>query len=84
MTSSQFACLEREDQINIIKQTGMHLFIRQEAGIDIVLYQIDGFYAEVFFDGVTDHGARIRSFDETASLDIYLQEISLAEIEDLL
>lgn len=84
MTLPQFAMLEKQDQINMIKQAGTFLLIRQEAGIDIILYQIDGFYAEVRFDGVSNHSAQIRSFDDTASLDIYLKQINLADLKHLL
>lgn len=84
MTLPQFALLEKKDQINMIKQAGTFLFIRQEGGIDIILYQIDGFYAEVLFDGITDHSAQIRSFDDLASLDIYLKEINLSELKHFL
>ena len=68
----------------MIKNRGTFLFIRQEAGIDVVLYQINGFYAEVFFEGNNKKNIRIRGFDDTASLDIYLREISLSELQDLL
>jgi hypothetical protein len=84
MTLTEFAMLKKEEQINVIKRNGTFLFVRQEAGIDIVLYQILGFYAEVFFEGDNKKNVRIRSFDDTASLDVYLKEINLSELQDLL
>lgn len=84
MTLSQFARLQKEEQIKTIKKEGTFLFIRQECGIDIILYQIEGFYAEVFFEASNNNTVRIRSFDDTAALDSYLKEISLSEIRELL
>lgn len=84
MTLKEFASLTKEDQVNVIKMSGTFLFIRQEAGIDIVLYQIKSFYAEVYFEGENKKNFRIRSFDDTGMLDIYLKEISLTELQHLL
>jgi hypothetical protein len=84
MTLRQFSKLSKEAQVNFIKKAGSFLFIRHEAGIDIMLYQIEGFYAEVFFDSVDKNSIRIRSFDDLASLDIYLKEINLSELQPLL
>jgi hypothetical protein len=84
MTLTQFSRLQKEEQIAIIKKEGIFLFIRQECGIDIILYQIDGFYVEVFFEAANNHNFRIRSFDDTAALDAYLQDINLSEIRELL
>lgn len=83
MCLQEFLVLEKEEQVNVIKQCGTFLFIRQEAGIDVVLYQIAGFYVEVFFEGNNKKNIRIKGFDDTATLDLYLKEISLSELEHL-
>jgi hypothetical protein len=84
MTLLQFTVLEKQEQINVIKSEGTFLYIRQEAGIDIVLYQIRSFYAEVFFEVENKKNFRIKSFDNTAGLDIYLKEINISELQQLL
>jgi hypothetical protein len=84
MTLHEFRKLKREEQVAAIKCKGTLLFIRQEAGIDIVLYQVGGFYAEVYFEGDNKKSIRIKSFDDTASLDVYLAEINIAELKQLL
>lgn len=84
MTLTQFARLKKEEQIATIKRAGSFLFIRQECGIDIILYQVEGFYVEVFFEASNSKAARIRCFDDTAALDTYLHKISLSEIRELL
>ena len=84
MTLPEFAILEKQEQINLIKSRGTFLFIRQEAGIDIVLYQIGGFYAEVYFEAYNKKNMRIRSFDDTALLDVYLKQVNISELKQLL
>lgn len=84
MTLKEFSNLKKDEQIHVIKQRGTFLFIRHEACIDIVLYQVNGLYAEVFFDGEIRNNLRIHCFDDTAPLDIYLKEISLTSIYDML
>ncbi|HEV7331780.1 MAG TPA: hypothetical protein VGN63_12145 [Flavisolibacter sp.] len=84
MTLPEFAVLEKQDQIKLIKSEGTFLFIRQEAGIDVVLYQIKGFYAEVYFEAYNKKDMRIKSFDDTALLDAYLREINISELQQLL
>lgn len=84
MTLTEFASLNKQEQISVIKREGTFLFIRQEAGIDVVLYQIRNFYAEVYFETQNKKKMRIKSFDDTASLDIYLREINISELQQLL
>lgn len=84
MTLAKFASLGKQEQIGVIKREGSFLFIRQEAGIDVVLYQIRNFYAEVYFETHNKKKMRIISFDDTASLDIYLQDINISELQQLL
>lgn len=84
MTVVEFAVLGKREQINVIKRKGTFLYTRQEAGIDVVLYQIGGFYAEVFFESSNKKNIRIRSFDDMGSLDVYLRKINISELKQLL
>lgn len=84
MTLAEFRLLKREEQVAVIKGKGTFLFIRQEAGIDIVLYQVASFYAEVYFEGDNKKSIRIKSFDDIASLDVYLAQINITELQQLL
>jgi hypothetical protein len=61
MNLREFVVLEKEEQVNEIKRSGSFLFIRQEGGIDVVLYQIESFYAEVYFEGESKKSFRIKS-----------------------
>lgn len=84
MSVQEFNALPKEEQINVIKARATFLFIRQEAGIDVVLYQVQSFYAEVYFEGQHKKNIRIIGFDDTAALDVYLKEINLSELTHLL
>ncbi|RYF87058.1 MAG: hypothetical protein EON98_01710 [Chitinophagaceae bacterium] len=84
MTLSQFAIQTKDQQIETIKKHGCFLYVRNEAGVDIILYQLDGFYIEVFFEAEAKEKIAIRPFDDTASLDIYLQEINISALQELL
>lgn len=84
MTLREFSVLDKQEQINLIKSRGTFLFIRQEAGIDVVLYQIGSFYAEVYFEAYNKKNMRIKSFDDTSQLDVYLKQINITELKQLL
>lgn len=84
MTLSEFAAIRKEEQIETIKKDGCFLYVRNEGGIDVILYQLAGFYIEVFFETALDDKITIRSFDDTASLDVYLKEINISALQQLL
>ncbi|MBB1283532.1 hypothetical protein HRH25_04025 [Flavisolibacter sp. BT320] len=84
MNIQQFVRFDKEEKIDAIKQEGAFLHVRNEAGIDIILYQIDGFYVEVYFEAENNDRMTIRSFDDTASLDIYLKDINISALQQLL
>jgi hypothetical protein len=84
MNIRQFSTLNKEQQIEAIKQEGVFLYVRNEAGIDIILYQVDSFYVEVFFEAENNDKITIRSFDDMLSLDIYLKEINISAVQELL
>jgi hypothetical protein len=87
MTLTEFNNLPQDQQVKTIKREGCFLYVRNEGGIDIILYQLRNFYAEVFFEsgeaGKKDR-ILIRSFDDMASLDIYLQKINISALKELL
>jgi hypothetical protein len=84
MTLPEFTALTKEQQIDFIKRDGAFLYVRYEEGVDIILYQIGNFYVEVFFESFNEDRICIRSFDDTASLEIYLTKINISALEQLL
>ncbi|HYO21543.1 MAG TPA: hypothetical protein VER36_03990 [Flavisolibacter sp.] len=84
MTLPEFAACKKEEQIDLIKKDGAFLYVRNEAGVDIILYQLSNFYVEVFFETAVEDKVSIRCFDDTTSLDIYLKEINISALQQLL
>ena len=67
-----------------LKRHGTFLYVRKEANRDVVLYQLDGFYVEVFFDANAARQVTFRTFTDTDDLNPYLLEIDISEVEKLL
>ena len=84
MTLLQFSTFDKEKQIATIKREGSFLYVRNEGGIDIILYQLGNFYVEVFFETTVDDKITIRGFDDTSSLDVYLKDINISALQQLL
>jgi hypothetical protein len=84
MTLPEFASIKKEQQIETIKRNGCFLYVRNEGNVDVVLYQLDSFYVEVFFETAPEDKVAIRSFDDTASLDVYLKKINISALQALL
>ena len=83
MRMKEFRQLKKEQQIETIKRKAVFLFVRQQSHMDVILYQLENFYVEVFFDA-TDNGTEIACFDDTDLLDIYLKDINISAVEQLL
>jgi hypothetical protein len=79
VTEDQFKAFSEDSQSNIIHRQGVLISTRRTDEYKVLLYQIDGFYVEVFYHP-TDHFIRIESFTGTEKLNPYLHQIS---IEDL-
>lgn len=85
MTLPEFQQLTQTKQLETIKRDGLFLVHRQEVDADIVLYQVQGFYAEIYFSsdksGTITHFA---SFTGEELPDLYIDDIDLSEIEQRL
>jgi hypothetical protein len=79
MTYQQFDRLSAKEQTDLVWTHGVHLAERQEGRFTVILYQMDGFYIELFY---TRHGKRrpvVRSFMDTDFLEPYLINIDVNE-----
>ncbi|RYZ29165.1 MAG: hypothetical protein EOO10_07215 [Chitinophagaceae bacterium] len=83
MRLKEFRSLKKNKQIDTIKSKAALLFVRQQGCVDVILYQLDGFYVEVYFDA-DENGSQITSFDETDLLDIYLKDVNISAVQQLL
>lgn len=80
MNLQQFRSSSRFAQENIIKQQGVFLFERRALGVNVYLYQIDGFYAEVFYDAETSKVTFIKSFRDIDGIETYLERIDISSL----
>ena len=80
MTMYQFNCLDEVRQIELLWSAGVLIGARQEGFHKILLYQIDGFYVEVFYQYFQGKMVKIKSFSHTDQLDPYLKSINISSL----
>jgi len=76
MTLYEFNQLDEMEQAEAV-WSGTHIADRQDEEHNILLYQIDGFYVEVYYHRDYNVIRRFRSFSSTAQLNPYLEQMSL-------
>ena len=80
MTMYQFNCLDDVRQIELLWSAGVLIGARQEGLHKVLLYQIDGFYVEVFYQYFQGKMVKIKSFSQTDQLDPYLKSINISSL----
>ncbi len=76
MTEDQFNKLSEDRQSDVICKKGVLVSVRRTVEHRVLLYQIEGFYVEVFYHPA-NNVIRIKSFSCTERLQPYLNQISL-------
>jgi len=84
MTLKQFRSLQLNMQEKMLINNGIFLFDRKAVGIKVLLYQLSGFYVEVFYDTATSQVCLVKSFTDTEGLEAYLYKIDISDVEALL
>jgi hypothetical protein len=84
MTFEQFRSLPKDMQRNVVKHYGVFLFGRTGVGVNVMLYQVESFYVEIYFDEKMSEATRIRSFEDTRHLEPYLRMVDVSELQLLL
>jgi hypothetical protein len=82
MRSVDFQILDLPDQLQIIENKAVFLDHRQSGDYSIELFQVEGFYVEIFFHIIKLNYKRIRVFDDSGFLDPYIDQIDLTELCD--
>jgi hypothetical protein len=77
MNLATYKLLNEDEQFEIIERRGIFLAEREDSYYNIRLYQVDGFYAEIFCHSHFNVIVRTRCFSNTKFLDVYLDKISL-------
>jgi hypothetical protein len=77
MTHYQFKLMEKDDQANTLWEHGVHLTELEDEGYKFILYQIEGFYVEVWYHKECNQIRKFRSFASTDQLEPYLSKIKI-------
>ena len=76
---NEFLYLSEEDQAHLLYEKGVYIGKRKLAKTIVILYQLDGFYAEVFYRHYRRTIECISCFSGTARLDPYLSEMDIEQ-----
>ena len=77
MTVIQFNILPSFKQLSLLWSKGVYLAKRIENNFSVMLYQMQSFYVEVYYDEAETEVERIYTFNNTKDLEPYLPEIAL-------
>lgn len=75
MTLHEFSELPEEEKVNLLYEHGVYIGKRKLATTFVILYQLEGFYAEVYYQKYRSVIECISCFSGTARLDPYLAQV---------
>lgn len=73
MNQFDFSLLDENEQLDILYHEGIYIGKRKEGKRNILLYQLESFYVEVYYLKHRSHSDKIRCFRSTVFLDPYLE-----------
>ena len=80
MTPEEFEKMTKTEQVNHLFKAGTKLLFRHNSGYEISLYQVSGFYAEVWYRSGENNIEKIKVISPAQVLNKYDTEI---QIDDL-
>lgn len=84
MTLYEFRTYSCAKQRRVVHTKGVFLLNRKGVGMVAILYQVEGFYVELYLDAQSAVVLHLVSFADTAALEPYLDQIHLADLYPLL
>lgn len=72
--------MEEMKQADIIWEKGALICMRKEGFYKILLFQVDAFYAEIFYHTHFNVIIKIRTFSDTEQLEPYLKNIDIVDL----
>jgi hypothetical protein len=78
MTLAYFKSLTRNEKKLIVLRNGSFLSEKNYGFFRTMLYQVDGFYVEIYFTKFSKDAIWFRNFDSTKNLHPYLQQIDIS------
>lgn len=80
MTLYDFKLLTDNKQLDILYKQGVYIGKRKYGHEIVVLYQLEGFYVEVFYVKYRCYVHRLHCFHSTLLLDPYLEDINVEHL----
>jgi hypothetical protein len=81
LTHCQFNSLDHADRIQILEDFGTYLELsRQSEGCKVALFDLYGFYVEVYLDQQEDRIIKLHGFGNTNRLEKYLRQIDISSM----
>mgnify|MGYP003576844208 CR=1 FL=1 len=80
MTLQEYKALKPDEQTNFLSRTGVSVAERMVGPYLIVLYQVEGFYVEVFYNKDNYQMVKLVSFYNTMLLEPYLSQIDIKSL----
>lgn len=80
MTLQEFYDLPEEEKVALLYDQGVYIGKRKLAATTVILYQLEGFYAEVYYRQYRRIIECISCFAGTARLDPYLAQIDVEHL----
>ncbi len=80
MKLQEFRSAPPEVQEKLVKRKGVFLMERKSLGVSVLLFQLDGFYVEVFYNTQTGVVSFVKSFEDMDGIEAYLGRIDISEV----
>ncbi|MGN6399674.1 MAG: hypothetical protein ACTHMD_04415 [Flavisolibacter sp.] len=77
MTLNQFRSSSNYVQQQMVKHHAVFLLERRSLDWNILLFQLDGFYVEVYYERKAQKVEKFKSFDDVEQLEPYLRKIDV-------
>ncbi len=79
MTLYEYKLLNERKQLDLLQAEGTYIGKRKEGELSVLLFQLEGFYVEIFYQKHRSHILKIWSFASTEPLEPYLNQIDIRE-----
>jgi len=80
MTPFNLGHLDELEQADVIWEQGVLIDERKDDFYNILLFQVEGFYAEIYYHSHFNVIIKIKTFSDTRLLEPYLQAIALDDL----
>ena len=80
MKLHDFELMAETEQIDQLYRYGVYIGKRRDAFSVILLYQLEGFYVEVYYRKYRSHVKKLHCFETTEQLDPYLEQIDVENL----